>query len=301
MGTLLFIVVFIYAIIGMTLFGNIKHQGSINDMENFEDFGNSMLLLFRLSTGAGWDDVLESLSVKPPVCDPAHKGLVNGNCGHSLTAVAYITSYIFIVFLIMINMYIAIVLENVSSIQEEEEFVITEATIENFYEVWGLFAPNGEQTLPYKGLSEFVAHLDQPLCIPQPNSMKILRMEIPLRKGDKAHIFDVMKSLVKRVLEKEGQLESSDIFDLIVKKMEARFGLWRTRYGQNKADARELAAMTIQKAYRKHKLKQQLYLTVERLHCLDRTKTCLVNTANVVISGISNTNTDQSYIRSSSV
>ena len=265
-GTLLFIFIFIYAIIGMTLFGNIKQQGSLTDMENFEDFGKSMLLLFRLSTAAGWDDILESLSVKPPNCDPLFKGFVNGNCGQPVVAIVYITSYIFVVFLIMINMYIAIILENVRSVQEEEEFVISGSTIDNFYQVWDMFSPNGAQTFPYNQLSDFVAHLDKPLCIPQPNNMKILRMGIRVRKGDKVHLFDVMKALVKRALEKEGQLESSDVFDKIVKKMEARFGLWRTnKQGHTKADTEEYAAIVIQKAYRKHKAKQKFLRTLERI------------------------------------
>ena len=47
-GALLALITFIYAIIGMTIFGHVKHQGEINDLVNFETFGRSMQLLFRL-------------------------------------------------------------------------------------------------------------------------------------------------------------------------------------------------------------------------------------------------------------
>ena len=47
-GALLALITFIYAIIGMTLFGHVKHQGALNDQVNFETFGRSMQLLFRL-------------------------------------------------------------------------------------------------------------------------------------------------------------------------------------------------------------------------------------------------------------
>jgi hypothetical protein len=46
-GALLGLITFIYAIIGMSLFGHVKHQGTLDDMVNFETFGRSMQLLFR--------------------------------------------------------------------------------------------------------------------------------------------------------------------------------------------------------------------------------------------------------------
>ena len=67
-GALLALITFIYAIIGMTLFGHVKHAGALNDQVNFETFGRSMQLLFRLTTSAGWNDVLEPLLVAPPYC-----------------------------------------------------------------------------------------------------------------------------------------------------------------------------------------------------------------------------------------
>ena len=46
-GALLALITFIYAIIGMTIFGHVKHQGALDDLVNFETFGRSMQLLFR--------------------------------------------------------------------------------------------------------------------------------------------------------------------------------------------------------------------------------------------------------------
>ena len=46
-GALLFLITFIYAIIGINLFGHVKHQGVLDDVVNFETFGRSMMLLFR--------------------------------------------------------------------------------------------------------------------------------------------------------------------------------------------------------------------------------------------------------------
>ena len=263
-GTLIFIIVFIYAIIGMSLFGNVKHQGSINDMENFEDFGKSLLLLFRLATSAGWNDILDSLSVAPPDCDPNYKRLANGNCGEKTSAIIYLVSYVFIIFLVMVNMYIALLLENVGTMFEEEEFIISKATIDNFYDVWNTFAPNGESTIPYEELYFFCSKLDKPLTIPVPNKVKIMSMKIPVRRGERAHVFDVIKAVVKRALEKEGQLESPEDFDLVVAKMEMQFvGRRSARSRRGKVNAKEVAAIAIQRAFRAHQRKQRFQDVVD--------------------------------------
>jgi hypothetical protein len=46
-GALLALITFIYAIIGMSVFGHVRQQGALDDMVNFETFGRSMQLLFR--------------------------------------------------------------------------------------------------------------------------------------------------------------------------------------------------------------------------------------------------------------
>ena len=80
-----------------------------------------MQLLFRLVTSAGWNDVLEPLLVTPPDCDPGYKGLPNGDCGHPFVAIVYFVSFIIINFMIVINMYIAIILENFNQVSESKQ------------------------------------------------------------------------------------------------------------------------------------------------------------------------------------
>ena len=66
----------------------------------------------RLVTSAGWNDVLDPLMAQPPDCDPGYKQLPNGNCGFPFVSIIYFVSFIIINFMIVINMYIAIILEN---------------------------------------------------------------------------------------------------------------------------------------------------------------------------------------------
>ena len=162
-------------------------------------------------------------------------------------------------------MYIAILLENLSSLYEEDELVINKAAINNFYDVWTSIAPDGKSTIPYEQLSWFAASLDKPFKIPKPNNMKIIRMKIPRRRGGHVHVLDVMKAIVKRTLEKEGQLDSPD-FDFIVKKMEVHFEGRRKTFKRpiSKKNAEEAAAITIQRAFRAYLRKKELKNVVER-------------------------------------
>lgn len=97
-------------------------------------------LIFRLMTSAGWNDVLESLMVTPPDCDMHFKNQTNGDCGHPLLAITYFTSFIIISYMIVINMYIAIILENFNQAHQEEEIGIVEDDLEMFYIRWSKYA-----------------------------------------------------------------------------------------------------------------------------------------------------------------
>lgn len=58
---LLFLVMFIYAIFGMSFFMNVKKRYGIDDTFNFSTFFKSFILLFQMCTSAGWDGVLAAI------------------------------------------------------------------------------------------------------------------------------------------------------------------------------------------------------------------------------------------------
>ena len=68
-GLLLFLIMFIYAILGMQMFMHVKHNNGIDDMFIFETFGKSMIILFQVATSAGWDGILTSLLITPHSSD----------------------------------------------------------------------------------------------------------------------------------------------------------------------------------------------------------------------------------------
>ncbi|XP_074109974.1 sodium channel protein 60E isoform X2 [Cotesia typhae] len=220
-GALLALITFIYAIIGMSVFGHVRKQGALDDMVNFETFGRSMQLLFRLMTSAGWNDVLESLMVQPPLCDPTPTARqLNGDCGLPLLAITYFTSFIIISYMIVINMYIAIILENFNQAHQEEEIGIVEDDLEMFYIRWSKYDPHATQFIRFSQLSDFIASLDPPLGISKPNVVALVSFNLPIAKGNKIHCLDILHALVKHVL---GHVEESEDFRKLQEQMDVKF------------------------------------------------------------------------------
>ncbi|XP_066996031.2 sodium channel protein 60E-like [Anabrus simplex] len=219
-GALLALITFIYAIIGMSVFGHVKQQGALDDMVNFETFGRSMQLLFRLMTSAGWNDVLESLMIQPPHCNPHFNNQPNGDCGYPLLAITYFTSFIIISYMIVINMYIAIILENFNQAHQEEEIGIVEDDLEMFYIRWSKYDPHATQFIRFTQLSDFIASLDPPLGIPKPNVVALVSFNLPIARGNKIHCLDILHSLVKHVL---GHVEETEDFKKLREQMDIKF------------------------------------------------------------------------------
>ncbi|XP_053568794.1 sodium channel protein type 2 subunit alpha-like [Bombina bombina] len=260
-GLLLFLVMFIYAIFGMSNFAYVKKETGIDDMFNFETFGNSMICLFQITTSAGWNYLLAPmLNSGPPDCDPnkEHPGSsAKGDCGNPSVGIFFFVSYIIISFLIVVNMYIAVILENFSVATEESAEPLGEDDFERFYEVWEKFDPTASQFIEYNKLSDFADELDPPLRVPKPNNIQLIAMDLPMVSGDRIHCLDILFAFAKRVLGEGGEMDS------LRQPMEERFmeaNPSKVPYEPITTTLRrkqeELSAITIQHWYRKCRLRK---------------------------------------------
>ncbi|XP_059895143.1 sodium channel, voltage-gated, type I-like, alpha isoform X2 [Gadus macrocephalus] len=255
-GLLLFLVMFIYAIFGMSNFAYVKKEKGIDDMFNFETFGNSMICLFQITTSAGWDSLLAPLLNKVPDCDrqKEHPGSAQtGDCGNTFVAITFFVSYIIICFLIVINMYIAVILENFGVATEESTEPLSEDDFEVFYEVWERFDPQATQFMEYNKLSDFADSLDPPLRIAKPNKIQLISMDMPMVSSERIHCLDILFAFTKRVLGEGGEM------DMLRGQMEERFmasNPSKMSYEPITSTLRrkqeEMSAVVIQRAYRQH-------------------------------------------------
>ncbi|XP_033633746.1 sodium channel protein 1 brain-like isoform X2 [Asterias rubens] len=257
-GALLFMIIFIFSIIGMAQFAYVKKQGAIDDTVNFETWLNSMMLLFRFATSAGWNDVLDPLMTAPPECDPTYMDLPNGNCGNYIFAALFCFLFLVMTFLVIVNVYVAVILENFSQAHAQEEVGITEDDFGMFYQVWQKFDPNATQFIMYEQLSTFCDTLEHPLRLEKPNNIKIAGLELPIYDDIKLHCLDVLFALTKRVL---GDVEESEEFKELQAQMSIKFkesfpdrGATEPTTTTLQIKKRGTAAKKIQRAFRRYRL-----------------------------------------------
>ncbi|KAM7176582.1 sodium channel protein type 5 subunit alpha-like [Macrochelys suwanniensis] len=258
-GLLLFLVMFIYAIFGMANFAYVQWESGIDDMFNFQTFANSMLCLFQMTTSAGWDGLLSPiLNTGPPFCDPNIHGAV-GECGKPAVGIIFFVSYIIISFLIVVNMYIAVILENFSVATEESTDPVGEDDFDMFYKIWEKFDPEATQFIEYSALSDFADALAKPLRVAKPNKIELLAMDLPLASGDRIHCLDILFAFTKRVLGESGEM------DKLKEQTEEKFMAANpSRFFHEpitttlRHKEEEVSAIIIQRAYRSHLIQRSM-------------------------------------------
>ena len=116
---ILLLLIFIYSVFGMHVFANIRRGAFLNDHANFDSFGASLETMFRAATGESYNGIMHDLMVQPPYCNPAshyeygedEARSEGGNCGDPAIAPIFFTSYILVVQFVLLNLLIAIILD----------------------------------------------------------------------------------------------------------------------------------------------------------------------------------------------
>ncbi|XP_044945092.1 sodium channel protein type 11 subunit alpha isoform X2 [Mustela putorius furo] len=253
-GLLLFLVMFIYAIFGMSYFCRVKEEHGIDDIFNFKTFVGSILCLFQITTSAGWDALLKPMLQSKDSGTPS----LDNRYFHAI-AITYFVSYIIISFLIVVNMYIAVILENFNIATEESEDPLGEDDFEIFYEVWEKFDPEATQFIKYSALSDFADALPEPLRVAKPNKFQFLMMDLPMVSGDRLHCLDILFAFTTRVLGDSDGLDSMKVM-MEEKFMEANPSkkLYEPILTTTKRKEEERCAAIIQKAFRKYRLRMSM-------------------------------------------
>merc|ERR1719174_591029 len=171
-GGLLFLLLFVFSVLGVQLFGKVNHeQESLNADANFSNFGQAFNLLFRMSTGEVWNGVMRDVMTQPEdgVCSKEA-----GDCG-LLVAPVYFFAFVISGSFVMLNLFLAVVLENYDAVVEnakeeaEDETAITQEDIEDFNARWAKFDPAATGWILVKDLDALLITLPQPLgMLPKP-------------------------------------------------------------------------------------------------------------------------------------
>ena len=108
-ATLLSIFIFIYAVVGVALFTNVKHQETITEYMNFHSFFSTVALLVRVSTGEGWAGAMHDCQITGEECSTdAVTGI--SDCGDPLFAPLYFVTFMLVCTYVSLNVIVAVIL-----------------------------------------------------------------------------------------------------------------------------------------------------------------------------------------------
>ncbi|ERE70631.1 voltage-dependent N-type calcium channel subunit alpha-1B-like protein [Cricetulus griseus] len=128
---------FIYAIIGMQVFGNIAldDDTSINRHNNFRTFLQALMLLFRSATGEAWHEIMLSC-LGNRACDPYANA---SECGSDF-AYFYFVSFIFLCSFLMLNLFVAVIMDNFEYLTRDSS-ILGPHHLDEFIRVWAEYDP----------------------------------------------------------------------------------------------------------------------------------------------------------------
>ena len=164
------LVLFIYATLGMQLFGTVKWGIGFNNTMNFTTFPQALLTLFRIASGDDWTIVLKALRISPPYCTEEISGQSErSDCGFPIMASLYFYSYFVLVFLVFLNLYVAAILDTYTSTNTTapssqassgaSSSIVDEVDLLGMVAVWTRFDPKGTGSIPRAKLPEVLSEL----------------------------------------------------------------------------------------------------------------------------------------------
>ncbi|XP_075381899.1 voltage-dependent P/Q-type calcium channel subunit alpha-1A isoform X4 [Mycteria americana] len=198
---------FIYAIIGMQVFGNIgieeeDDESAITQHNNFRTFFQALMLLFRSATGEAWHEIMLScLSGKP--CDQ-NSGIKEDECGNEF-AYFYFVSFIFLCSFLMLNLFVAVIMDNFEYLTRDSS-ILGPHHLDEYVRVWAEYDPAAWGRLTFMDMYEMLRHMSPPLglgkkCPPRVAYKRLLRMDLPVADDNTVHFNSTLMALIRTALD----------------------------------------------------------------------------------------------------
>ncbi|KAM7400508.1 hypothetical protein PAMA_004951 [Pampus argenteus] len=203
---------FIYAIIGMQVFGNIKlnDESHINQHNNFKTFFSALMLLFRSATGESWQEIMLSClsgqecepdpSIAPLTLSPDHEG----GCGTDF-AYCYFVSFIFFSSFLMLNLFVAVIMDNFEYLTRDSS-ILGPHHLDEFVRIWGEYDRLACGRIHYTAMYEMLTHMSPPLglgkkCPAKIAYKRLVLMNMPVDEDMSVHFTSTLMSLIRTALD----------------------------------------------------------------------------------------------------
>lgn len=155
---LIFMLFFLYAIIGMQVFGTIKLEpdGPLNRNNHFQNFPQAFVLLFRCSTGESWQEIMRAC-LSGQLCEPKREDLDRmaidmafkyefennppRKCGSDLSYL-YFVSFVFLSSFLMLNLFVAVIMDNFDYLTRDAS-ILGAHHLGEYIQAWSDIDPGG--------------------------------------------------------------------------------------------------------------------------------------------------------------
>ncbi|XP_077309236.1 voltage-dependent R-type calcium channel subunit alpha-1E isoform X3 [Lithobates pipiens] len=200
---------FIYAIIGMQVFGNIRleEESHINRHNNFRSFSSSLMLLFRSATGEAWQEIMLScLGDKGCEPDTSAPGGHNENerCGTDL-AYVYFVSFIFFCSFLMLNLFVAVIMDNFEYLTRDSS-ILGPHHLDEFVRIWAEYDRAACGRIHYTEMYDMLTLMSPPLGLGKrcPNKVaykRLVLMNMPVTEDMTVHFTSTLMALIRTALD----------------------------------------------------------------------------------------------------
>nr|XP_057941063.1 voltage-dependent L-type calcium channel subunit alpha-1D isoform X3 [Doryrhamphus excisus] len=209
---------FIYAVIGMQVFGKIAMVDGtqINRNNNFQTFPQSVLMLFRCATGEAWQEIM--LACLPgKLCDSEsdYNPGEERTCGSSFAIIYFITFYMLCAFLI-INLFVAVIMDNFDYLTRDWS-ILGPHHLDEFKRIWSEYDPEAKGRIKHLDVVTLLRRIQPPLgfgklCPHRVACKRLVAMNMPLNSDGTVMFNATLFALVRTALKikTEGNLEQAN-------------------------------------------------------------------------------------------
>ncbi|XP_014842968.1 PREDICTED: voltage-dependent L-type calcium channel subunit alpha-1D-like isoform X8 [Poecilia mexicana] len=209
---------FIYAVIGMQVFGKIAMVDGtqINRNNNFQTFPQAVLLLFRCATGEAWQEIM--LACMPgKLCDPEsdYNPGEEMTCGSGFAIIYFITFYMLCAFLI-INLFVAVIMDNFDYLTRDWS-ILGPHHLDEFKRIWSEYDPEAKGRIKHLDVVTLLRRIQPPLgfgklCPHRVACKRLVAMNMPLNSDGTVMFNATLFALVRTALKikTEGNLEQAN-------------------------------------------------------------------------------------------
>uniref|UniRef100_G3NRF3 Voltage-dependent L-type calcium channel subunit alpha n=1 Tax=Gasterosteus aculeatus aculeatus TaxID=481459 RepID=G3NRF3_GASAC len=209
---------FIYAVIGMQVFGKIAMVDGtqINRNNNFQTFPQAVLMLFRCATGEAWQEIM--LACLPgKLCDPEsdYNPGEERTCGSGFAIIYFISFYMLCAFLI-INLFVAVIMDNFDYLTRDWS-ILGPHHLDEFKRIWSEYDPEAKGRIKHLDVVTLLRRIQPPLgfgklCPHRVACKRLVAMNMPLNSDGTVMFNATLFALVRTALKikTEGNLEQAN-------------------------------------------------------------------------------------------